>query len=252
MPHRRALLCLILLVLSLWLRAQDVGEVETKRITVKELNGAVFLNTCGLGIGVQQGRTPNYYDKHFWEIDFLYNIHPKTVLAKNPYYEGARVFTYGKMNDLFFLRLGYGYQRTLSQKPYWGGVRIRYTLSAGFSLGLALPVYVYIATYYSLDGLVDRVSERYDYTQHNLDNIIGRASFFQGLSQTTFHPGFYLKSGVSFDFSQDEYSIHAIEVGVTLDVIFPSVQQMAYNKAKNCYLTAYLAYNFGKRKGNYE
>lgn len=252
MNFKKTYLGILLCIFPLIAYTQDVGEVEWKRIIVKEWNLNVFINTNGMGLGFQQGRTPTYTDKHFWEIDLTFNQHHKAVLAKNPYFPQARAYSYGKLCDLFFLHGGYGYQRTLHQKPYWGGVRVRYTLSAGASLGIAIPVFVHLAVY-NIDGSYSRqVTEQYDPEQHSIDNIISRANFFQGIGKTKLHPGFYIKTGFNFDFSKDEYTIHALEVGATFDMVFPFVQQMSLNKAKSFYIGAYIAYNFGKRKAPHE
>ena len=100
---------LLLAILPILSFAQDidVGDVEWRKVIVKEWNVDFFLNTNGGGIGFQQGRTPNYFDKHFWEIDFVYNVHHKAVRARNPYFADARGFAYGKLCDLFFLHGGY-------------------------------------------------------------------------------------------------------------------------------------------------
>ncbi len=241
----------LLLLLPFFAICQDVGEVEWKKVIVKEWSINAFLTTNGGGVGFQHGRTPNYYDKHFWELDFLYNFHYKAVRARS-YYAVSKSFAYGKMCDLFFLRGGYGYQRTIHQKPYWGGVRIRYTLSGGFSLGLAVPVYLNIAEFDNNGQYTGYSVERYNPENHNIDNIVCRAPFFKGIGSTQLRPGFYFKTGLNFDFSKDEYTIHALEVGGSIDMVFPFVQQMAFNKAKPFYLCAYIAYHFGKRKGNYE
>lgn len=246
-------IAILLLFLPLIAWCQDVGEVEWKKVIVKEWSVNAFISTHGGGIGFQQGRTPNYYDKHFWEIEFSYNAHYKAVRARNTYFPDARPFSYGKLCDLFFLHGGYGYQRTIHQKPYWGGVRIRYTLSGGFSLGMALPVYLRIAQYDRTTGVYTGSQvERYDPESHYVEDIIGRASFLQGIGKTALRPGFYFKTGLNFDFSKDEYTMHALEIGGSIDMVFPYVQQMAFNKAKPFYLCAYIAYHFGKRKGNYE
>src|SRR5574344_1500245 len=176
--------------------AQEVGEVEWKKVIVKEWGLGAFINTNGGGISFQKGRTPTYYDKHLWEIDFWYNTHHKAVRAKNPYYSDATGYSYGKLCDLFFLRAGYGYQRTLHQKPYWGGIRIRYTISGGLSLGFAMPVYLYIINYSNTGSAIGKYSAKYNPEEHNVDNILGRASYFQGIGQTKLHPGFYLKTGI--------------------------------------------------------
>ena len=118
----------------------EVGEAEMETITLKEWNMFVQLNSSGFGFGFQQGKTPNYKDKHLWEIEFTYCVHHKAVLGKMV--PEGRTFSYGKLYDLFFLRGGYGYQRIISHKPYYGGVQIRYFLSAGASICFGLPTYL--------------------------------------------------------------------------------------------------------------
>jgi len=248
----QACLLMLFLFFSNALLSQDVGEPEKVAVTRSEWTIELFLNTAGGGLGFQQGWTPDYYNKHFWEINFLYNQNPKAVRARNIYYENSTPYSYGKLVDLFFFRAGYGYQRTLNHKPYWGGVQVRYTLSGGFSLGMGLPVYLEVV-YYTPDGTsVYKVSERYDPTIHNIDNIIGRAAFFEGILETQLRPGFYCKTGLNFDFSDKDMVIHAVEVGATIDMVFPYIQQIAYRKANPFYLCAYIAYHFGKKKGIYE
>ena len=232
---------------------QDVGEPEMQRVTAKEWNLEFFLNTNGGGLGFQRGWTPDYFNKHFWEINFLYNQHPKAVRGRNITYGEATTYSYGKMCDLFFLRGGYGYQRILNHKPYWGGVQVRFTLSGGFTLGMGLPVFLNIREP-DLIGYYTIKVEQYDpdNPDHNIDNIIGRAGFFRGIGKTALRPGFYAKTGLNFDFSKNNYTIHALEVGASIDMIFPFIQQMAQNRTKPFYLCAYIAYHFGKKKGIYE
>ena len=134
---------------------------------------------------------------------------------------------------------------TNNGKPYWGGVQIRYTLSAGPCLGIGIPNYVEIINYNT--GFSEIV--RYDPDKHNLNNILGGAGMFRGILQTTFRPGFYAKTGVNFEFSRSDYRLHALELGVSVDMVFPYIQQMAFNDAKKFYFCAYLAYCFGKKVG---
>lgn len=249
---RRACLFMLFLFMGKILYCQDVGEPEKVKVIAKEWNIELFLNTSGGGIGFQSGWTPDYYNKHFWEINFLYNQHAKEVRARNTYYSDATAFSYGKLVNLFFLRAGYGYQRTLNHKPYWGGVQVRYTLSGGFSLGMGMPVYLNVL-YYTPDGTsVYKKTEAYNPDYHDIDNIVGRGPFFGGILETKLRPGFYCKMGLNFDFSNRDMVIHAVEVGVTADMVFPFIQQIAYRDPKPFYFCAYIAYNFGKKKGTYD
>ena len=243
--HIQRVVPLFVLFLCLWgTKAQEVGEFYHD-VTFKEGNVELFANTSGFGIGFQHGRTPDILNKHYWEVELLYNQHPKSVRSITPLYEGVRPCRYGQLYTLFFLRGGYGYQRTLHQKPYWGGVKVSYNFSAGPDVGIGIPVFVEVLNYNT--GFSEIV--RYDPDKHNLNNILGGARMFTGILNTIFRPGFYAKTGLNFDFAKDDYNLRALEVGVSIDMVFPFIQQMAYNKAKKFYLCAYLSFDLGKRKG---
>jgi len=225
---------------------QDVGDPEGQTVTSKEWDISIFLNTAGGGIGCQYGWTPDHFNKHFWEIDFLYNKHPKAVRGTSSM-PGSKPYSFGKLYDLFFLRGGYGYQRIMNHKPYWGGVELRYTLSAGFSLGMGLPVYLRVMTQENKIEV-----ERFDPAIHMIEDIYGNAGFFKGIGKTALRPGFYGKTGLRFDFSKKELVIHVLEIGVTIDMVFPFIQQMAFIKAKPFYFGAYIGYHFGKKRSIFD
>ena len=129
--HKALLITLLAAAFSISY-AQNVGDYHHD-VTTKEWNFQIFANTSGFGGGFQHGRTPDLYNKHFWELQFMSNRHPKSVRSINALYENVRPIRYGQLYMLFFLQGGYGYQRTLHLKPYWGGVQVNYTFSASVS-----------------------------------------------------------------------------------------------------------------------
>lgn len=255
-PHffKGVFLFLLFWLSPIFLQAQDVGDADMQQVTSREWELEIFLNTSGGGAGFQYGWTPDYFNKHFWETNLWYHQPPKAVRGRNSYYTESKAFSYGRLYYTFFLRAGYGYQRTLHHKPYWGGVQIRFTLSGGFSLGMGMPVYLKILKLNEDNLYYYEEIERYDpeNKDHDLSNIIGNAGFFKGIGHTTLRPGFYAKTGLQFDFSQNNLKIHVVEVGVTVDMVFPFLQEMAYNKSTPCYINAYIAYHFGKKRLIYE
>jgi hypothetical protein len=150
----------------------EIGEADMEVITIKEWNILLSLNSSGFGFGFQHGKTPNARDKHLWEIEFLYRISHKAVLGRTV--SDGRAFQFGKLYDLFFLRGGYGYQRILTHKPYYGGVQIRYFFSFGASVCLGLPTYLEILKYTS--GFPYTETERYDPDKHTVANIYTQTS----------------------------------------------------------------------------
>ena len=247
---KKLLLLPVFISFCFLLEAQEIeiGEAEMETITIKEWNFLLCLNSSGFSLGFQQGKTPNYKDKHLWELEFSYCIHHKSVLGRiSPQ---GRSFCYGKLYDLFFLRGGYGYQRIISHKPYYGGVQIRYFFSAGASICFGLPTYLEIVNDY--DGKIE--TERYDPENpyHNLSYIYGAARFFDRFHRIAVRPGFYGKAGINFDFSNHPLKMQMLEVGVSMDMVFPFIQQMAFNRTKPAYFYGYIAYSFGKKKPRYE
>ena len=232
----------------------EVDEMQMETITIKEWNILLGLNSSGFSLGFQQGKTPNYKYKHFWEIEFSYCIHHKAVLGKR--IPEGRSFCYGKLYDLFFLRGGYGYQRIISHKPYYGGVQIRYFFSAGASICFGLPTYLEINKIVNIDSTYypHTEIERYDpkNSDHTLGNINGAAPFFDRFHKIAVRPGFYGKTGLNFDFSNHPLKMQVLEVGVSMDMVFPFIKQMAFNKTKPVYFYGYIAYSFGKKKPKYD
>lgn len=244
--HGFRLLALVfaLLAVSFRAQAQEVGEYYHD-VTLKEWNFELMAHTSGFGVGFQHGRTPDLLNKHYWEVEFLYNKHPKSVRSINALYTGVRPCRYGQLYTLFFLHGGYGYQRTLHQKPYWGGVKVSWNFSGGASVGIGIPNYVEVLNYNT--GFSEIV--RYDPEKHNLNNVIGGAGMFAGILQTTFRPGFYAKTGLNFEFARSDYRVRALEIGAVFDMVFPFIRQMANNPVKPCYIAGYLTYDFGRKKG---
>lgn len=239
-------------IIFLSMHAQEVGDVQIEKVYDRQSNMSLFINTSGYGIGYQFGWSPTYKDKHLLDFDFYYSNHEKAIKGRNLSFEGARAFSYGKLYDLFFIRSGYKYQRTTHHKPYWGGVEVGFFLTAGATLGIGVPTYLEVA-YLSPNGY-DFVFliERYNPNVHDLSNIVGGAPFYERFHHFAFRPGFYGKMGLSFDFSSSEYRIRALEVGISVDVLLPTIQQMAFNEPKKLFLEAYIAYCFGSKKVLYE
>jgi len=233
---------------SIYAQDIEVGEAEIEVITLKEWNILFCLNSSGFSIGFQQGKTPNYKDKHLWEIEFSYCIHHKAVLGRST--PDGKIFSYGKLYDLFFLRGGYGYQRIITHKPYYGGVQIRYFFSVGASLCLGLPTYLEIMKQ-DTSGFLYKKVERYDPDKHTIGDIYGAAPFFDRFHKIAVRPGFYGKTGLNFDFSNHPLKMQVLEIGISMDMVFPFIQQMAHNRKKPAYFYGYIAYSFGKKKPRY-
>ena len=102
----RAPLTLLLAVACCLLWAQNVGEYYHD-VTDREWDLQIFLNTAGFGGGFHHGRTPDLYNKLFWELQFMVNKHPKSIRSINAFFNNVRPIRYGHLYSLFLLQGGF-------------------------------------------------------------------------------------------------------------------------------------------------
>ena len=213
----------------------------------KKLSGGVMLHSRGLGFQFQKGRNITYFKSFLWEVNLVSMKSPKQVRTINPYFSNAKRYFYGKMNHVYVLRGGIGFDKMLNRKPYWGGVEIRMVGYAGVSLAIAKPVYLYILEFTSSYYDYQIVIEKYDPAEHFLDNIYGRAPFSRGLGELRLYPGVYGKVAMNFEYGQFNSKIKSAEVGAILEVFPIPVPIMAFNNADYYFLTLYINISIGKR-----
>jgi hypothetical protein len=230
------------------------GQFEAKQDTIpenvlleKQWSLGAMLHTNGWGLKFRKGHNVTALRQFTWEIEFSTYKGSKEVRSINPYFSDSRSYFYGKLNYLWFLRGGVGYQQILNRKPYWGGVQLSWVYYGGFSLGITKPVYLYIIHF--KNGFTDYEvkEEKYNPQIHFVDNIYGRGSFLAGFSKLGLHPGAYLKTGLDFEFGTRNSQINALEVGGILDYSPIPVAIMANNPKQRFFLTLYLSVMFGKR-----
>jgi hypothetical protein len=213
----------------------------------KEKSYYLNLHSNGWGIGYRTGKHLTGYLKRMYEIEFVSMKHSKEIKSLNPYFENAKSFVYGKLNSYFILRPGIGLQKVINEKPYWGGIQLRYFGYLGGSIGFLKPNYLYILSLAPSGDYYERTIEKYDPNKHYIENIFGRAPFYKGLDEIKIHPGIYLKGGLNFEYGTNPEKLKSLELGFCLDAYLKSVPIMAFDQNKNFLLNLYLSIHFGKR-----
>jgi hypothetical protein len=225
----------------------------------KELYGSGVFHSAGWGLGFRFGRNITYYNKKMFEFDLVEMKSPKEYKRTNANFSNSRRYIYGKENNLYLLRAGYGSQKLLNRKPYWGGIEVRFFYYGGLSVGLAKPVYLYIANYTTVENLLyyDITTEKYDPEIHfpwrvnvpparDID-IYGKAPFYKGFGEIKPYPGLYSKIGFNFEYGEYNQSIKAIEAGATIDVFPKAIPIMAFNDPYSFFINIYVSFTIGKR-----
>ena len=86
----------------------------------------------------------------------------------------TRPFVYGKLNYVYVIRLGYGEDRRIFGKPYWGGIETRWTYEGGISLALLKPYYYYVVTYQPspTGGYIEKIEEQTFFRKYNVTTAV--------------------------------------------------------------------------------
>nr|MBK9653198.1 hypothetical protein [Bacteroidota bacterium] len=248
-----SLLLFSMLTLSQIVNAQDTTIVDLNYyenkppLLRKEQAYGFTINTEGFGLLYRKGFHKTGYRKWILEFEITKTKHPKEVKLNNNYYENAKPFIFGKLNYLLSWHSGVGEQRVIYSKGERGGVEVRLNYSGGLTLGLVKPVYLVVLNDKTPDDIYDIIIERYNPAKHDVDAIVGRASFFEGFGKSKIVPGLYAKAGSSFEWGVYDDDIKALEVGAMMDFYYRPVQLMAFNKAQQVYVGFYVSIIYGKK-----
>jgi hypothetical protein len=240
---------LLFLLLTATASAQVItaDTSEPQFFLKKERVIRLYAHTSGFGLGFTSTFSPTVFKKRIFETEILNMKSLKEVRTVYPYANDSKSYVYGKLNYVFLIRAGYGYEKQLNRKPYWGGVEVRYLYHLGASIGFAKPIYLQIINYSPDLKKYNLTTEKYDPENHFYENIWGRASFNYGMDEIKLHPGIYGKFGFQFDFSPENDRVKALETGVVVDAYPEGIKIMAFNDPQNYFVTFYLSLNLGKR-----
>lgn len=223
--------------------AQQADKIVKKPILKYESSFGINLNSDGWGFGYRHGKSKSFTDKKTWDISF-YFIKDSKQYRFYPYDNSAKSYFYGKKIYFYSLQVLRGRQKTISEKPYWGGVKLRYFYFGGLNLGIGNPVYLYINNY---DNGSLLTLEKYDPQRHSKDNIWGKGPYVKGFSSLEIYPGLSFKIGLNAEFGPYQEDTKSFEVGVIVDAYAIPVQIMGFNTPKYAMFRIYVGYRFGKR-----
>lgn len=214
---------------------------------VKQSAFGIQLRTNGYGIFYEHAKmkTPRFSQHYAVELTEIKNSKEEKLGTGNFF---GNSFVYGKINNFYQFKLGYGQQYVFGQKGNKNGVAVIGIYQAGLSLGLLKPYYLQI-------GDVNNNGTR-DVKYDSADSaafmdpslIIGGAGLGKGWSELKVKPGAYVKAALRFDFGHYNESLEALEIGVSVDGYAQKIPIMVYNTSRQLFYQAHVAFVFGHRK----
>ena len=234
-----SLIFLFLTIFSSFAIAQGDINNEQKVLIRNERSYHFTLNSNGWGGGFTYGKMINIYRKKLYSIELVFIRDAKELKINNPYQPDFRRFVYGKNNEFYNFRFGYGHLFKLYDKKDKGGIEVRCYYHVGPVLGVLKPVYY-------VTGTNPLVTEKFNSSLHTATSILGGASYFKGFSELKVVPGAFVKLGASFEFSKKDLLINALEGGVILDAFAKKINLMANDNNQFLFLAIFVSYRFGK------
>jgi hypothetical protein len=228
--------------------AADTAELQI--IYSHERMGTIIAHSFGMGAGYRWGTNATAFRTRVISAEFVSFRSPKQIKTINPYYNNAKRYVYGKMNDVFFLRAGIANKQLINRKPLWGGVEVRWLYEGGATLGIEKPYYLFVISFYQ--GIGDNLSysietKRFDPAFLSWDDIYGRAPFTRGIGEISLKPGVYIKSGFNFEFGEVRTRMQAFEAGFVLELFPQGVTIMADDENNKLFWSFYISMSLGSR-----
>ncbi|MCX6193452.1 MAG: hypothetical protein NTX34_03005 [Cytophagales bacterium] len=168
----------------------------------------------------------------------------------SPFSYNGKTYVEGKLNYLINFRPEYGRQWALLKQASEGGTSLNGRIATGPTIGIQKPYFVDIV-YTEAGGKSISTSvamaKALDNT-YNKSIISGEGSFFSGLSQAKFIPGWHVKTALEFKFETLKQNYLAIETGFIVDYFSQPVEILNQTNPRSVYTTGYVTFFFGKSK----
>lgn len=243
--RKTSLILLFALLASGSLLAQ--GEIdEQMRVMLRdESTFAAFLNSNGFGANYRHGYWRNARNQFILDADFAYVKHPKEYKTTLSYNYSTHRYILGKQNLFWELKGTAGWQKELYRKIDKTGISVRMFYAGGVSVGFLKPIYYKVLTLSPVGVILDEEYMKYTPSIHQ-ETIGGRGPFFMGFNEIKVVPGLTGKTGFSFEYSQKDAIVHALEAAVSLTVYPKNINIMATEKNNFLFFNLIVGYRFGR------
>ena len=232
--------------------AQNTPIADAQIITYKDFNFGANVNSSSTAwLAAIQFRYAWHKTgsiKKTFESELTWVNHPKEVSRYSNFNENPNKFKYGKLNQVFFFRNGFGRKVEITERSYRNAIGLNFIYAAGINLALLKPVYLDI--YHGTDGRGGYLTtEKYDPAIHtDIYNIYGNASFSNGFKEIDPVMGLYGRAALSIEMGEYTDSYYSFEVGLTADAFAKGIPMLAYVSQEQYFISAYLAFMFGWKR----
>ena len=224
------------------IKKQEEGALVFDRQTV--FSGKLY--TDGWAAGFEHGKYKTITSTNLWWLELGERKSKKEEkYANSDGFFVGNPFIYGKQNNFYFFKLGFGQQHLIGGKGTKNGVAVSAVYGGGISLGLLKPYYISVVD--SADNVKD-ITYAQDSAAFLNGPIVGGVSFTKGFGDIKVTPGLHAKAGLRFDYGKFNDLVSALEVGLNAEYYTKEMPIMVNSDAKKFFYNAYVAIEFGSRR----
>ncbi len=227
-------------------------EEEGALVFDKQSAFGIKFNTDGWGIFYEKGKYKTLTKTNLWWVEFGERKSNKEervpTLSSNQGFIIISSYIYGKQNNFYQLKLGFGQQKLIGGKGNKNGIAVSAIYGGGISAGLLKPYYIEIQN--PTNGARQTIKYSPETEKLFLDPtvILGKAALGTGFGEMQFAPGAHVRTALRFDYGKYNEVLSAIEVGLNAEFYAQKIPILLLNKENSFFVSAYAAITFGRRK----
>jgi len=220
-------------------------EEEGVLIYNKQSVFGVELRTNGYGVFYELGRAKTRRKTNIYCAELTEIKDPKEEKSATDIFSFGNPYIFGKVNNFYQLKLGFGQQYLFGQKGNKNGVAVTGSYQGGISLGLLRPYYIEVN-----DGNGNReIKYSAQDSSEFLDQSViqGGAGIGKGWGEIKFKPGLYAKTALRFDLAHYNEIVTAIEIGISAEAYTEKIPILLLDKQRQFFFQGHIAFAFGRR-----
>jgi len=204
------------------------------------------LRTNGYGLFYELGkrRSPRFTNLYMLEWTEIKHRKEDKRSGNESFFSNS--YIYGKQNNFYQTKLGFGQQYILGQKGNKNGVAVTASVVGGLSLGMLKPYYMIVADSVNKERTIRYNEDSVRFL--DLAAIIGGAGFTKGWNSLKIEPGVFLKTALRFDFGRYNEKLQALEIGMSIEYYMNEIPILVYSDPKHLFFQGHIAFVFGGRK----
>lgn len=206
------------------------------------------LRTNGYGAFYEMGRWKSPRRANLYSIEFSEIKHNKEEKSSSGGFIFGNPYIFGKVNNFYQLKLGFGQQYIFGQKGNKNGVAVTGIYQGGLSMGLLRPYYLEVNDVNNSQVRTIKYSEEDSALFVDNSAILGGGGFGKGWGEMKLQPGVYGKVALRFDYGRYNELVSAVEIGLSVDAYAKKIPIMLFNEDKQVFVQGHIAILFGRRK----